>query len=270
MRYLLDKFYNKIIIKGTLVGLSAIHIGTGQEGYSPQDVDNGIIRNGITGEPFIPGSSLKGMLRTYCESLLPSIDRKYENCCIVTENPCLEKRDDKARYTEDKDKIVEQTVRQIKDKFKDNPKRLGEVLYDNVCPICRVFGSQAMASKIQINDAPIKGKYIIEKRYGVAIDRDSGTAAFTKNYNFECISAGAEFDFCMTINNIEDDYKEVVEICLNYLKSGEVKIGGRKSIGLGAIQLKNVECYQITKENLRQYAREGLKDEMRDEACLKS
>lgn len=270
MAYLLDKFYNKIIIKGTLVGLSAIHIGTGQEGYSPQDVDNGIIRNGVTGEPFIPGSSLKGILRAYIESLLPNMGGEYEQCCIVTEEPCLGKNDSMITYIDENGKVVKKTLREAKNILKNKPQELSLALYENVCPICRIFGSQVMASKVQISDASVKGKYVIEKRDGVAIDRDSGTAAVGKKYDFECVSAGTEFEFCMTINNLEDEYKEMIQFCIEYLQSGEARLGGRKSIGLGAVQLKDVAYYQIKPENLRTYAHSGLQEEMRDETCLRS
>ena len=56
---LLDKFYNKYIIKGVLLAESPIHIGSGDESYDPTQIDNAVIRD-VNGNPYIPGSSLKG------------------------------------------------------------------------------------------------------------------------------------------------------------------------------------------------------------------
>ena len=266
---LLNTFQNKIVIKGTLQAISSIHIGTGKISYSPQDIDNGIIRNVITEEPFIPGSSLKGMLRAYAEALLPSIDERYKNACIVTENPCLRKSDSKVIYVEKdvygKEKEITTTLENVKKIYKDDAKKLSEILYENACPICRIFGSQVMAAKIQINDSMLKegSKAIIEKRDGVAIDRDSGTAANRMKYDFECVGAGAEFEFYMAFNNIEEDDKEMIDILISYLASGEAKIGGKKSVGLGEIKLENITYYKVNSDNIKEYIKNGLTEGMR-------
>ena len=67
---------------------SPIHIGAGGESFDPIQVDNAVIRDS-RGNPYIPGSSLKGVLRSYMETLLNSnIDNRYSSCFIVNE-PCV-------------------------------------------------------------------------------------------------------------------------------------------------------------------------------------
>ena len=54
-------FEGKLIIKGEVEVLTGLHIGTGASGGIGL-IDNPIIRDPITQEPIIPGSSLKGRL----------------------------------------------------------------------------------------------------------------------------------------------------------------------------------------------------------------
>lgn len=248
--FLLHKFENKIVVEGTLKSLTALHIGSGKHTYSLQDADNTVIRSGRDHTPFIPGSSIKGVLRSYLEMLLASTD-VYGKCCIVTENACLEPKAHKTY------------LREVKAKYKNEPEKLAEELYDKLCPICRLFGSQVVSSKIQIKDAMLTNKVPVETRDGIAMDRDTGTAAHGKKYNFECVSAGAEFSFLMTIDNVEPEYEKLVKMLIHALEDGELTLGGRKSIGLGEVQLINTKVYKVEKEQLMDYALKGLTEEMR-------
>lgn len=247
---LLHNFENKYVIKGKLKTLTSLHIGNGKHTYSPQDADNMVIRNASTNQPFIPGSSIKGVLRAYLEMLLPSLE-VYGQTCIVTDKPCLDQKKDK------------EIIKQIKKQYKDNPEAMANAFYNKLCPICRLFGSQVMSSKIQIKDAQLINKAIIETRDGVGINRDTGTAANRVKYDFECVSMGAEFSFLMTVDNLEPEYETLLKIMINTLTSGELTLGGKKSIGLGEVELIDIEAYKIQKEQLMDYALKGESDEMR-------
>lgn len=54
----------KIVLKGTLECLSGLHIGGNGDGAGIGDVDNPVIRNTIDQVPYVPGSSLKGKIRS--------------------------------------------------------------------------------------------------------------------------------------------------------------------------------------------------------------
>ncbi len=60
---------NKTVIKGKLKVLTGLHIGSGREGFQIGGVDNQLvkIRRGEKEEPYIPGSSLKGKIRSLLE-----------------------------------------------------------------------------------------------------------------------------------------------------------------------------------------------------------
>ncbi|MBE7546933.1 MAG: type III-A CRISPR-associated RAMP protein Csm3 [Planctomycetia bacterium] len=61
------KFNGKYIIKADLRCLTGLHIGGTEEGFEIGGMDNPVIRDPITGYPYIPGSSLKGKMRSLLE-----------------------------------------------------------------------------------------------------------------------------------------------------------------------------------------------------------
>lgn len=54
-------------LKGTIKTISGLHIGSGNDVVEIGGMDNPIIRNPLTGAPYIPGSSLKGKMRSLME-----------------------------------------------------------------------------------------------------------------------------------------------------------------------------------------------------------
>lgn len=241
---LLHKFLNKYIISGTLYAKTPIHIGSGKENIDPVLVDNGILRN-QKGEPFIPGSSLKGVIRSYIERLLKSEVFTDFKACLIVNEPC----------------DIKKMGEQIKESnLVINDEEEAEKIYSQLCDVCKIFGCNFFASKLQIRDANlISGESTyIDVRNGVAIDRDTGTAAYKKNYDFECVSVGTRFNFYMSVDNIEKKQEDILRLIINLLKSGEIRVGGKTSTGLGSIELQDYEVYKLTPDNIRTYLEKGL------------
>lgn len=61
------KLYGRLIITGTIVAKTGLHIGGSGGSFSIGSVDNSVIKNPLTGEPYIPGSSLRGKMRSLTE-----------------------------------------------------------------------------------------------------------------------------------------------------------------------------------------------------------
>ncbi|MCS7175395.1 type III-A CRISPR-associated RAMP protein Csm3 [Pseudothermotoga sp.] len=59
----------KYIISGRIVLLSGTRVGGSDIGISIGGLDNPVIRNPLTGQPYLPGSSLKGKMRALLERL---------------------------------------------------------------------------------------------------------------------------------------------------------------------------------------------------------
>ncbi len=57
----------KIIVRGKIEALTGIAIGGTNNAMGIGGVDKGVIRNPATGEPYIPGSSIKGKMRSLLE-----------------------------------------------------------------------------------------------------------------------------------------------------------------------------------------------------------
>jgi len=69
------KFKGKYIITVQLEAVTGLHIGGSTTGFEIGGVDNPVIRDPLTDEPYIPGSSLKGKLRHLTEWSLGLIDK---------------------------------------------------------------------------------------------------------------------------------------------------------------------------------------------------
>lgn len=73
--------YGKILIKGEIETITGLHIG-GTDSYSAIGaVDSPVIRDSVSGNPIIPGSSLKGKMRFLLQRTFgasPSHDKDHE------------------------------------------------------------------------------------------------------------------------------------------------------------------------------------------------
>ncbi len=63
----MEKLIYKIIQKGTLILESGLHIGDSKESADIGGVDSPVVRRKDNNEPYIPGSSLKGKIRSLLE-----------------------------------------------------------------------------------------------------------------------------------------------------------------------------------------------------------
>ena len=64
------KLYGRLIIYGTIVAKTGLHIGGSGGSFAIGAVDNPVIKNPLTSEPYIPGSSLRGKMRSLTEKYL--------------------------------------------------------------------------------------------------------------------------------------------------------------------------------------------------------
>lgn len=66
----------KIILKGTITCLTGLHIGGSDSELAIGGIDSTVIRDPLSQQPYIPGSSLKGKLRSLLERTL---DKTFEH-----------------------------------------------------------------------------------------------------------------------------------------------------------------------------------------------
>ena len=75
-------------IKGKIVVETGLHIGAGNDKVEIGGMDNPIIRNPMTKEPYIPGSSIKGKMRALLEWKEGTVKRFGGEPCRCGEPDC--------------------------------------------------------------------------------------------------------------------------------------------------------------------------------------
>lgn len=230
-------FRRRVKLHGTVTLKSGLHIGKGRA-LDPVASDLPVLKD-RGGNPFIPGSSLKGVLRSNLEAWLraffPTNWKKYA-CERVAEKerqqPCVS--DDDKR----------QIIRQHDADFQ---------LWQRSCWICRFFGSPWLASKVQVIDLPVKDPWQPEWlmiRDGVAIDRETETAAPKALYDFEAVPAGTSFKLEMLIENPDDYEMGLLMVGFDLLNDGYALLGGDTSRGLGRVRVDIDEICVLTPQKL--------------------
>jgi len=61
--------YGRIFVRGDIRAVTGLHIGRGKEALEIGGVDNPVMRDALTNRPYIPGSSLKGKMRSLWEKM---------------------------------------------------------------------------------------------------------------------------------------------------------------------------------------------------------
>ena len=161
---------------------------------------------------YLPGSSLKGVIRAHCERIVRSLDE--QKVC----NPLEEGKSCVGRK-----KLKAETA--------------GDEAYRQSCFICQMFGNTVLAGHLRTADAyPVDPAAVrTEQRDGVAIDRVFGSVAVGP-FQLEVVTSGA-FQAKLSLHNFSLAQLGLIGLTLRDLKLGRVAIGFGKSRGLGRVKL---------------------------------
>lgn len=207
-----------IEIKGIITVLTGLHIGANKDDIEIGGNDNPIMRHPVTKDPYIPGSSLKGKLRSLLELHQPL----------------------------GLDKIIEIKPNKLHT-HKNNQTELD-------CPICHIFGSTADDATAQqigptrliVRDCFVK-KFpdgaplsLSEIKQENTIDRCSGKALNPRP--IERVVPEVEFEMSIILRKFEGDddkfkepFKKYVTTALELLKLDA--LGGSVSRGCGKVDV---------------------------------
>ena len=223
---------------GEIKTISPVHIGAGRTTGLFEPTDLSVLKISRDGNdlPYIPGSSLKGLLRSACEAVIISIPQ-LKICNIV----------------EYKDSCFYQYRKELENAL--NRKNNQEVLtiLDKFCLICKIFGSSSYNSKIQIHDSYPLEEITTGIKKGIAIDRRTGSASRGALYDLEIIEPLNLFNFQMIFNNLPNYLVGLVAQTILEINNQNLYIGGMKSRGLGrvSITLKKIKVpLQSSKDKL--------------------
>lgn len=242
----------KTMLMEFLLGFETpFHVGSGTEGAALSDL--GILRDS-RGRAVLPGSSLKGKLRTTAERLAPVLG---QSACLLDESlsgqSCLSARGPDGKTSKTLDELIE-----LQRKNKPAAERLAAV-QKRVCDVCWLFGSPGHAARLKVSEGQLcKGGERLELRHGVVLDRDSRTAVPKLKFDYDVSSAGAEFKVQIEIEESEDPARREAEQALIWAVLSEwqvgLKLGGMSSRGLGhgrihSLQLRGVDLSVAAERN---------------------
>jgi CRISPR-associated RAMP protein (TIGR02581 family) len=238
-----DTFKNRLEITGKLTTITALRISAGRS-TEPIGSDLPVIKDAL-GQPLIPGSTFKGALRSRLESFLRGIDPN------LAEDP--------ANYTSS---TRNNQVKDLKVKYKNDDLNLTQELLDLTDDIGSLFGTPWIASKFQVRDLTVQpdawfGQY--QERDGVAIDRDTETAADGKLYDYQVVPAATPFDFKAVVENAHDWELGLLMIGLHQFETEQIPLGGGRSRGLGVVKLEIDKMRWIDVEDHPEFLLEYLK-----------
>lgn len=226
---LFDVFDNRTIVTGELVALDPIHIGaSAKESLNPIELDSPVLKD-AAGNPVIPGSSIKGVVRSQFERVMRSLFPGQSGSCGVFGGENCLKQEDKKRLEPDQ-------------------------LYEKSCQTCRLFGGIAVAGKLRFKDASYisqNGKVCqYEKRDGVGIDRDTGAAAGSAKFDYEIVPRGSRFRFTLIAENLDSEQKKQLEFVIALLEGTLIPddylaFGGKTTRGLGRMRLENTNTETV-------------------------
>ena len=210
------KLTNIVEIKAKLVLQTGLHIGAGDSEMHIGGIDNSVIKHPLTQSPYIPGSSLKGKIRTLLEWRSGAVQSAPLTLKDVFKNP------------EEVKNIL--CLFGISGDTKNSEQEVAEIGVSRLafwdCAL-----NEAWEKAIR-ND----NQLLTEAKSENTIDRITSTAGNPRQT--ERVPAGAEFDFKLTMRVFDEDNKqELLKTVLSGLKLLELdSLGGSGSRGYGKVK----------------------------------
>lgn len=206
-----------LTLNGQIELLSGLHIGGGDDTMKIGGIDNQVIKDINTNKPYIPGSSLKGKMRSLLEWNLGLVG-------ISDGKPFSPK-------------FLKDAV------FNDKTKKTDA---ENLIKLFGASGEDAESfgiTRISVGDCSLidEGLKTSEAKYENVIDRKSGTAQHPRQT--ERVPAGVKFNFSIKLKVLDGDdesaLKSMVEKGLELVENDY--LGGNGSRGYGRVAFTNKE-----------------------------
>jgi len=199
-----------VTLNGQIELLSGLHIGGGDDTMKIGGIDNQVIKDINSGKPYIPGSSLKGKMRSLLE---------WNNRLVHYGNG---------------EPFSSKNLSKIPEPDKKNAQNLLKLFGDSSSE--NIFGM----TRISVGDCSLieEGLVTSEAKYENVIDRQKGTAQHPRQT--ERVPAGVKFNFSIRVKVIEEnvdsesELKEMVENGLKLIENDY--LGGSGSRGYGRVK----------------------------------
>ncbi len=211
-----------VTISGNIRLLSGLHIGGGDAVMKIGGIDREVIKHPVTGKPYIPGSSLKGKVRSLLEW--------REGLVGYNEG----KPTDATRNYDENSEVKQKAVRIAKlfgnGKTVDNDEMAKEL----------------GVTRVRFADASLTPEFaqktrseLSEVKFENSIDRITSRASNPRQT--ERVPSGTVFDFEISLKRLEGDGDELAELLLRGLRLLEMDaLGGSGSRGYGRVKFENI------------------------------
>ena len=213
------KLTNIIEIKAKLELQTGLHIGAGDSEMHIGGIDNSVIKHPITQSPYIPGSSLKGKIRTLLEWRSGAVQNNPLTLKDVSKNP----------------EEIKNILRLfgISGDTKNSEQEVSEI------GVSRLAFWDCALNEAWENAIRDDNQLLTEAKSENTIDRITSTAGNPRQT--ERVPAGAEFDFKLTLRQFEGDKPELLDLVLKGLKLLELdSLGGSGSRGYGKVKFTDL------------------------------
>lgn len=209
--------YNALALDYTITAKSPLLVKSGGLSPDPSLPDMQFVRTSIAGL-YIPGSSLKGVFRSYVEKVLKTKrgDGIEGACNLFDDDNCGKKLEDTMSSAE---------------------------IYKNSCRACKIFGNTMLRSRISFSDAYLIGAVKTETRYGVAISRLTHAVA-QGPFDMEVMISGS-FKSKIHLENFEAWQLGLLALVFQGINDGLVRVGFGKNRGFGVVEAK-MECIEFS------------------------
>jgi CRISPR-associated RAMP protein (TIGR02581 family) len=223
---------SKLQIRASIIFETAWRIGSGQEGPTS---DLGVLLD-PTGQPILPGSSIKGRLRNTCEALAPALNLKP--CLLKVEASGIKCASDVGWYSSHREEHQQAVRAGVTEQL--------DWIEENTCDVCKLFGSPVRAARLRCSDGTLANPAAaaLRVRDGVVLDRDSHTAVDGLKYDYETVAAGTRFRVCFDLDNPTFANEALLGAALFDWHAGS-SLGGFTSRGLGRFLLEDVTLHGV-------------------------
>ena len=213
------KLTNIVEIKAKLVLQTGLHIGAGDSEMHIGGIDNSVIKHPMTQSPYIPGSSLKGKIRTLLEWRSGAVQSAPLSLKDISKNP----------------EEVKNILRLfgISGDTKNSEQEVAEI------GVSRLAFWDCALNEAWENEIRDDNQLLTEAKSENTIDRITSTAGNPRQT--ERVPAGAECDFKLTLRQFEGDKPELLDLVLKGLKLLELdSLGGSGSRGYGKVKFTDL------------------------------
>ncbi|MDO5638370.1 MAG: type III-A CRISPR-associated RAMP protein Csm3 [Neisseria sp.] len=210
-------------LEARLVLQTGLHIGGGDSEIHIGGIDNNVIKHPVTHEPYIPGSSLKGKIRSLLEwksgavQEAPLGKKEYANASGEEQTAVKQILQLFGISGDTQDEAFQKEIGHTRVSFWD-------------CRLNTDYAERLRADNLPFTEAKSENR----------INRIAGTAEHPRWT--ERVPAGAAFDFKLSIKEFEGDGADLLQTLLQGLKLLELdSLGGSGSRGYGKVVFENIK-----------------------------